>query len=969
LAITGTPVQNNLKELWTIYNWVMRGELLGGYTQFKERYELPITNARKKDASDVQKKRGTLLAEDLRKMYAPFFLRRTKTEVMSKRSSLTGSSGLQPLPPKFDWVVWITLTEDQIAMYRQYLQSRGVRHAMIDKSNALTKLVDLKKICDSPYLLSTNVIKELDKMHRRRPKDMDASRFEALLDDEYEDELVSIDTLEVEMLMSNTAKLIFLIQLLENLRQNRHRTLVFSQSTRMLDIIQKVLRERNFRLARLDGKVKNKDRDKIVTTFQESETIDVCLLSTGVGSVGLTLTNADRVVIYDPSWNPGSDAQAIDRAYRIGQTKPVIVYRLITCATVEEKIFIRQVFKNSVIKQMVQSEQDPTRYFNSGDIRELLKFDDPFACKTHKQIEEMHGHQKIPCPLTDSHRSEVTQLPHCFNVSDHDLLFSVTNEEIVLDNDEEEQVITNVRQTREKLDSEIGGIRLNQEGRHVRPFELRVPEGGQRFRYHSFDDSENPTEIDPSISVESVDESQLFDGETVQVNESDLMAIPPLHPKPVREDDDEAVDFDNLSDDNDTAPIPTDDSDSETDVSENADKHDCSSPRAASLDQRRKSGISSHSADTVAMADRTADKTSNDSEIVGNGRRRLRVIDSDSEASDENGTANFDGNDVDSPPESPILFQNGSGIRDPSAERPAKASNSTDIANETTDADVLSDDESHTSSEFLNEFTSPANFKSIPSAMHSTAVNFDPMDSPGTPARRPPTATSVSGKSAYFTPAPAHRNDMTVILSDNDSDEGERSSPILGQSYSPQHDQLSDPQLSQHLSRLSIPKFDRTNHALDQFQKKGDLIADSPPHSDGSSSPIIGSFSRRDYPIDESPYDYSLNHTRMDMSGNSLHDSLRQTTESVSPGIRLVESPLPDDRPDSPLIGADVSSAALQSLMSAESPARDTSSIANASHVTLRKRRTKSRLGNGHVSPFACALDFNGADDVLQQED
>lgn len=242
LAITGTPVQNNLKELWTIFNWVMRGELLGGYTQFKERYEVPITNARRKDASDWQKKNGTLLAEDLRKLYAPFFLRRTKNEVMGKRCSLSGGAGLQPLPPKYDWIVWITLTEEQISMYKQYLSSRGVREAMYEKKNALTKLVDLKKICDSPFLLSRNVIKQLEKINRRN-KDLDRSRLDALLDDE-DDDLVSIQSLDVETLVSNTAKLIFLIQLLENHRTNKHRTLVFSQSTRMLDIIQKVLQVR-----------------------------------------------------------------------------------------------------------------------------------------------------------------------------------------------------------------------------------------------------------------------------------------------------------------------------------------------------------------------------------------------------------------------------------------------------------------------------------------------------------------------------------------------------------------------------------------------------------------------------------------------------------------------------------------------------------------------------------------------------
>lgn len=246
LAITGTPVQNNLKELWTIYNWVMKGELLGSYTQFRERYEIPITNARKKDATDWRKKNGTLLAEDLRKLCAPYFLRRTKDEVMGRRTSLSGRSGLQPLPPKYDWVVWITLTEEQIALYKEYLDSQGLSKKAnlkrLEKNMVLTKLIDLKKICDSPFLLSRAVVNELIERENRRKPDLDSSRFDALLDDDDEDgNLVSIANLDVELLMTNTAKLVFLIQLLENLRANGHRTLVFSQSTRMLDIIQKVL--------------------------------------------------------------------------------------------------------------------------------------------------------------------------------------------------------------------------------------------------------------------------------------------------------------------------------------------------------------------------------------------------------------------------------------------------------------------------------------------------------------------------------------------------------------------------------------------------------------------------------------------------------------------------------------------------------------------------------------------------------
>lgn len=216
---------------------------------------------------------------------------------------------------KYDWIVWVKLTDDQVKMYKDYLATNVVRQAVREADvhgGPLVKLNNLKKLCGHPLLLPSSAV--------------DGGQ-----------QLVDITTVEESILMEVSAKMSCLVHLLEQLKREGHRTLVFSQSTRLLDIIQRILIHRNFRLARLDGNVKMKDRDAIVDTFQNSTTIDVMLLTTGVGGVGLTLTNADRVVIYDPNWNPAVDSQAIDRAYRIGQSKDVIVYRLITCGSVEEK--------------------------------------------------------------------------------------------------------------------------------------------------------------------------------------------------------------------------------------------------------------------------------------------------------------------------------------------------------------------------------------------------------------------------------------------------------------------------------------------------------------------------------------------------------------------------------------------------------------------------------------------------------
>ena len=133
-------------------------------------------------------------------------------------------------------------------------------------------------------------------------------------------------------------KLQVLDALVEKHRNTGHRILIFSQSTKMLDIIQRVL-ERVNGLRRIDGKTKERDRQRLVDHFNEKGSpIQVMLLSTKAAGIGLTLTGADRVVIYDPSWNPAEDSQAVDRCYRIGQVKPVSVFRLIAAGTVEEKV-------------------------------------------------------------------------------------------------------------------------------------------------------------------------------------------------------------------------------------------------------------------------------------------------------------------------------------------------------------------------------------------------------------------------------------------------------------------------------------------------------------------------------------------------------------------------------------------------------------------------------------------------------
>ncbi|XP_063968551.1 uncharacterized protein LOC135157317 [Lytechinus pictus] len=228
-----------------------------------------------------------------------------------------------------------------------------------------------------------------------------------------------------EVLIQESGKLVFLFKLLENLREEGHRCLVFSRSLKMLNMIEKILRTRRFRWKRLDGSIHNMiEREAIIEDFQQDDSYNLFLLTTQVGDTGLNLTGADRVVIVDPRWNPFTDNKAVDRAYRIGQTKSVIVYRLITCGTIEEKIYRRQVFKKSLIKQTTGNfKEDIYSNFTTQELRHLFELEDTEVSVTQKQLEGLHGWQRKSSRELDQHIAFLKTIVS--GISDHDLLFSL----------------------------------------------------------------------------------------------------------------------------------------------------------------------------------------------------------------------------------------------------------------------------------------------------------------------------------------------------------------------------------------------------------------------------------------------------------------------------------------------------------------------------------------------------------------
>ncbi|KAJ4804749.1 Protein CHROMATIN REMODELING 24 [Rhynchospora pubera] len=415
IIISGTPIQNNLKELWALFNFCCP-EVLGDKDEFKDKYEKKIQRGNEKNASDREKYVGSTVAKELRLRIKPYFLRRLKSEVFSKENEEMKVE----MPMKNELIVWLKLTTCQRQLYEAFLKSEIVHTAA--EGSPLAAITILKKICDHPLLLTKRGAEEvLEGIGEMNEKDMGLVEKLAtsLANQDHDNEILNMD-------YSVSCKISFILSLLENLMEEGHVVLIFSQSRKMLDLIQDALWSEGYKLLRIDGTTKIAEREKIVKDFQEGNGAPIFLLTTQVGGLGLTLTKADRVIVVDPAWNPSMDNQSVDRAYRIGQTKDVIVYRLMTCGTIEEVIYKKQVFKGGLFKTATE-QKEQTRYFSRKDIEEVFRlpeegFDVSVA---QRQLQEEHAGQVVMDEYLTCH-IKYLENQGIAGVSHHSLLFSKT---------------------------------------------------------------------------------------------------------------------------------------------------------------------------------------------------------------------------------------------------------------------------------------------------------------------------------------------------------------------------------------------------------------------------------------------------------------------------------------------------------------------------------------------------------------
>lgn len=313
-ALTGTPIENSLSELWSIFDFIMPGYLYK-YKKFKELYEIPII--KNQDEEKMNK---------LKKQIEPFILRRTKSEVLTE------------LPDKTVTILSNEMKEEQYSIYMSYMaQARDEIMYQIDMKGfeksqikILSLLMRLRQICCHPKLFLSEYTGESSKLNQ-------------------------------------------CIEIIQDAVLGEHKILLFSSYTSMFEIIEEQLKKLKINYLKLTGQTKVGERIKLVDEFNTNKDIKLFLISLKAGGTGLNLTGADMVIHYDPWWNLSAENQATDRTYRIGQKKNVQVYKLITKNSIEEKIYELQQKKAKLIDNMLSTDATFISKLSKDDIMALFE--------------------------------------------------------------------------------------------------------------------------------------------------------------------------------------------------------------------------------------------------------------------------------------------------------------------------------------------------------------------------------------------------------------------------------------------------------------------------------------------------------------------------------------------------------------------------------------------------------------------
>ncbi|KAL7748994.1 DNA-dependent ATPase protein rad54 [Sorochytrium milnesiophthora] len=373
VILSGTPIQNDLTEYFSLLNFSCPG-LLGTESEFRKNFENPILRGRDAMASDKDREICQQKLLDLAALASKVIIRRTAS-LLSKY-----------LPEKYEHVVFCRPSETQMQIYKAFTSSTEIKRLLSGSSTAqpLKYINFLKKLCSHPAQVDPEDMKSISAATG-----------------------ISLDNLYGKLNVRLSGKLQVLERMLHSIKTTTSDKIVLiSNYTTTLDMLQQLCQTRGWGVLRLDGSMTIPKRQKLVNQFNDPTQPEfVFLLSSKAGGCGLNLIGANRLVLFDPDWNPASDAQAMARVWRDGQKKSCFLYRFMCTGTIEEKIFQRQCHKQMLSNCVVDEEQEVERHFSLENLRMLFALNDQTMSDTHDTFKCkrcVNGRQFKPPPSKDS---------------------------------------------------------------------------------------------------------------------------------------------------------------------------------------------------------------------------------------------------------------------------------------------------------------------------------------------------------------------------------------------------------------------------------------------------------------------------------------------------------------------------------------------------------------------------------------